>query len=133
MNNTPVTIEIARANASSVSSAHTIDEAGRIIRDLVGESDATVTVSKTSAPDERIMLAVTGEKFFLGLFRRKEVYQYVASGNEGNLGEQLFTIGGLPTHIKSCYVVDVNTADAVVREWLMAGHEPSSFGQWKLR
>jgi hypothetical protein len=133
VNSMSVTIEIKRGNSSSVSSGLSIEEAGSIIRGLAGEPDATVTVSKADAPDGQVMLAVTGTRFFLGLFSlHDEVYQYIAHGNERHQGKLLFTIGGLPTHIESRYVVDVKTADAVIREWLTAGRESSSFGEWKL-
>jgi hypothetical protein len=133
VNTRAVTIEIKCGNLTIVSSGISIDEASSIIRGLVGEPDATVTVSEAGNSDQQIMIAVTGVKFFLGLFGpRDEVYQYVAHGNERNQGKLLFTIGGVPTSIESRYVVDVQTADAVVREWLTAGHQSSSFGEWKL-
>lgn len=133
MNDNPVTIEIKRGSSRTVSSGLSFDEAGSIIRGLVGERDATVTVSKAGSPDERIMLAITDARFFLGLFRpHDEVYQYVADGNERHQGKLLFMIGGLPTNIESRYVVDGETADTIVREWLAASHETSSFGKWEL-
>jgi hypothetical protein len=77
------------------------------------------------------MLAISDAKSFLGLVRSSgEIYQYVATGNEDNHEKSRLSIGGERADIEARYVLDVDTAAAVVAEWLRAGYESSSFGRW---
>lgn len=134
MNNRPVTIEIERfGHSPTARTGLSADDVGGIIRGLEGEPDVTVEVSREGVTDERVMLGISGTNVCLGLVRPRELYQYVAHGNDDRRGRILFMTSGEPTNIRSRYVVDIETAATVVQEWLRSGEEESSLGQWEHR
>jgi hypothetical protein len=134
MNNRLVTIRIARSDHSpTVRTGVSADDVGGIIRGLAGEPDVTVKVSWEGVPGERVSLAITGFNVFLVLARPRELYQYVAHGNDDRQEMIPFITSCEPTDMRSRYVVDIETAVAVVQEWLRTGYEPSSFGRWERR
>lgn len=86
------------------------------VRDLEGECDVTLTVSRDDAA-EHLLVAVSGSDAFLGLDAPDGLLQYVPQASRGG-GTRRFTIGGQKTEIASRYVVDVESAARVVLEWL---------------
>ena len=132
MNNTPVTIGIERVgHPRTVRTGLSVDDVADVIRGMADEPDVIVTVSWDGATDERVLLAISGANAFLGLVRPlDELFQYVARGNDDRRGKQRLMIGDTESNIESRYVVDIETAAAVVQEWLRSGEE-SSLGMWE--
>jgi Immunity protein Imm1 len=135
MNNSSVTIEIEIERAGhprTVRTGLSVDDVAAVIRGMASEPDVIVTVSRSGVTDERVLLTISGANAYLGLVRPvDEIFEYVARGNEDRRGEKRLMIGSQVTDIESRYIVDIETAVAVVREWLTSGYESSSFGRWE--
>ncbi|MBO0730413.1 MAG: hypothetical protein J2P57_14225 [Acidimicrobiaceae bacterium] len=98
---------------------------------LEGTHDVTMTISD-SGRNERLLVAVDGSCAFLGLERSDGLLQF-ESGDPGQKHvTKPFTIGGQESEIETQYLVDIEMAAAVVRDWL-DGVDPSSHGAWELR
>jgi len=133
MNSSSVTTEITHGDHSpTVRTGLSADDVEGIIRGLEGEPDVAVEVFWESVTDERVCLGISGANVFLILVRPRELYQYVAHGNDDRLGMIPFITSCEPTDITARYVVDIKTAAAVVQEWLTSGQE-SSLGRWERR
>ncbi len=132
MNSRPVAIEIGRGGHSpTVRTGLSADEVAGIIRGLEGEPDVTVIVSWGKV-NEYVLLGISGANVVVRMVRPlDELYEYVAHGNDDRQGTTLFMTSGEPTNIESRSVVDVETAAAVVHEWLRSGGEKSSLGRWE--
>ena len=132
INNRLGTVEIKRfGQRPAITTGLSVADVGAVIRGLEGEPDVTVMVSWTGTTDENIMFVVNGASVFLGMNRDLDgVFQYVARDNADCQGTQQFMITGTPTDIESRYVVDIETAATVVKEWLGSGEE-SSLGWWE--
>ncbi|MFN2525440.1 MAG: hypothetical protein ABR505_04150 [Actinomycetota bacterium] len=104
-----------------------VGEVERLIMSMEGERDATVSVQLTEL-EERAFVAVDAGHAFIGLERSDGVFQF-ARRNAG-LTRTPFTIGGQETDIEVRYLVNIDTAAAIVREWLRNGEE-SSIGSWE--
>jgi hypothetical protein len=134
MNNRLVTIRITHGgHPPTVRTGVSADDVGGIIRGLAGEPDVAVKVFWEGVTDERVSLGITGFNVFLVLARPRQLYQYVAHGHDDRQEMIPFITNCEPTDIRSRYVVDIETAAAVVQEWLRTGYEPSSFGRWERR
>jgi hypothetical protein len=135
MNNSTVTVDVRIERAGHPRTARTglsVDDVAAVIHGMAGEPDVIVTVSRSGVTDEQMLLSISGVSAFPVLVRPvDELFQYVARGNEDRQGEKRLMIGSQETDIESRYIVDMETAVAVVREWLTRGYEPSSFGRWE--
>jgi hypothetical protein len=133
MNNRLVTIRITHGgHPPTVRTGVSADDVGGIIRGLAGEPDVAVKVFWEGVTDERVSLGITGFNVFLVLARPRQLYQYVAHGHDDRQEMIPFITNCEPTDIRSRYVVDIETAAAVVQEWLISGQE-SSLGLWERR
>jgi hypothetical protein len=125
----PTSFHIERDHEVGPPTTGLSDEAvAAVVRDLQGERDATVMVSREGL-DDRLMVAVSDDRVFLGLERPDGLFQF-AEANNVSEGTQSFIIGGQEAEIEKRFLVSVDTAVAVVREWLDRG-EDSSIGRWE--
>ena len=99
-----------------------------IIRSLEGRTDVTATIQRKGI-DERLLVAISGGKAFLGLDAPEGVFQFALPG-EHHSGTQRLVIGGQATDIESRYVLCVDKAARVAYEWLK-GSRHSVFGAWQ--
>jgi hypothetical protein len=102
-------------------------EVARIIEKMTGPADATVMLG-LDGRDERLLVAVDNGLAFIGLERTDGVFQFARPDAEP--GTTPLTIGAQEADIETRYVVDLETAGAVIQEWVDRG-EDSSLGVWE--
>ncbi len=108
-----------------------LDEVIETLRRLAGIHDVTMIVVPESS-DERLMIAVDGSRAFLGLERPDGLLQFTSAKPHSDDETLPFTIGGQEADIETRYLLDLQTAAAVVREWLQGG-DLSLHGHWERR
>src|SRR4051812_36740913 len=98
-----VTVEIASGSVpAAVSESMVASDVARVIHSLAGEPDVTVTISGSHPAAGKVMIAVSGDNYFIGLFpRHGGVYQYAATGDGQPGARTTFTIKGEVTDIRS--------------------------------
>jgi hypothetical protein len=127
-----VMVEIESGSALSVVTENMMaGDVGQVIGSLADEPDVTLTISRPHPAAAKIMVAVSGGHYFLGLFFPDGgVYQYAAAGYEQLDTRTTFIIQGEVTEIESRWVADAGTAATAVRKWLAVGHEAEPSSDW---
>src|SRR5690348_17279248 len=121
----PITVESDRSeHRPVVSDSLSVAAVRRLILGCKGERGTTLTVSQQGI-DERLMLAVSGDDVFLGLERSDGILQFRPAETGPRLEPRYMEIGGQDTWIEPEYLLDIESAAAVVEEWLRYGEDSS--------
>lgn len=124
-----VQIAVERGGRSaSVRKGVAANEVAAIVRTFEGEPDVTLIISREGS-DERLLLAVSGAKAFVGLDTPDGVFRFIGRDKHAT-GKQPLIIAGQETNIESRSVLCVETAASVADEWLKDGRQ-SSLGAWE--
>lgn len=104
-----------------------LDEFTKLLKGMSGQRDTTISVQQDGL-DEQLLIAVDRMQAFIGLERPDGLFQFAQRGVGSTTTP--FTIGGQEADIESRYLVGLDTAASVAREWTTAGEE-SSLGIWE--
>ena len=126
----PVTVQVQRRD--EMYEHREVDDrdgeaTSKLVRDQEGSDDVTLVV-QIPTRDDRMLIAISGDRAFVGLEGPSGIFQFRHRETAGR-EPALMLVGGQTTQIDGSYVWSVQGVAEIARTWITGeGHAP---GEWE--